>query len=62
MKIYPLRVGRTKVPFGQFYGGLEYYSLADFATDKSQFVWVPIHAILVDHPSGGPFLVDTGPR
>jgi N-acyl homoserine lactone hydrolase len=60
MKIYPLRIGRTKVPFGQFYGGLEQYSLADFATDKNQFIWVPIHAILVEHPSAGPVLVDTG--
>jgi len=60
MKIYPLRIGRTKVPFGQFYGGLEHYSFADFAADKNQFIWVPIHAFLIEHPVAGPFLVDTG--
>jgi N-acyl homoserine lactone hydrolase len=60
MKIYPLRIGRTKVPFGQFYGGLEHYSFADFVSDKAQFIWVPIHAFLIEHPAAGPLLVDTG--
>ena len=31
MKIHPLRIGRTKVPFGQFYGGLHGFSLSEFA-------------------------------
>lgn len=60
MKIYPLRIGRTKVPYGQFYGGLRGFSLAEFAADKDHFIWVPIHAYLIDHPSVGPVLVDTG--
>jgi hypothetical protein len=46
MKIHPLRIGRTKVPFGQFYGGLEHYSCAGFASDKNQFIWLPMHAFL----------------
>lgn len=60
LKVYPLRIGRTKVPFGQFYGGIEGYSLGDFAEDKDQFIWVPIHAFLVVHPVAGPILIDTG--
>jgi hypothetical protein len=46
MKNTPLRIGRTKVPFGQFYGGPEHHSLAGFASDKNQFTWVPVHAFL----------------
>lgn len=60
MKIRPLRIGRTKVPFGQFYGGLRDFSFADFAADKGHFIRVPIYAFLIDHPAAGPILVDTG--
>jgi N-acyl homoserine lactone hydrolase len=60
MKLHPLRIGRTKVPFGQFYGGLRNFSFADFAADKDHFIWVPIHAYLIEHPTVGPILVDTG--
>jgi glyoxylase-like metal-dependent hydrolase (beta-lactamase superfamily II) len=60
MKIHPLRIGRTKVPFGQFYGGLDGFSIAEFAADKDHFIWVPIHAYLLEHPAVGPVLVDTG--
>lgn len=60
MRLYPLRIGSTKVPYGQFYGGLSDWGLADFAQDKSHFIWVPIHAFLLEHPELGPTLVDTG--
>jgi glyoxylase-like metal-dependent hydrolase (beta-lactamase superfamily II) len=60
MKIHPLRVGRTKVPFGQFYGGLAGADFGEFVTDKDHFIWVPIHAYLLEHPTVGPVLVDTG--
>jgi glyoxylase-like metal-dependent hydrolase (beta-lactamase superfamily II) len=60
MKIHPLRIGRTKVPFGQFYGGLTGADLDEFVTDKDHFIWVPIHAYLLEHPGIGPILVDTG--
>jgi glyoxylase-like metal-dependent hydrolase (beta-lactamase superfamily II) len=62
VQVIPLRVGRTKVPYGQFYGGLDGYSGLDLATDKSAFIWVPIHAYLIEHPSEGPLLLDTGIR
>ena len=63
MKVYPLRLGSAKVPFGQFYGGLEGWrglgALARYVTDKRHFMLVPIHAWLIDHPDG-PILVDAG--
>jgi glyoxylase-like metal-dependent hydrolase (beta-lactamase superfamily II) len=64
MKIYPLQLGRTKVPYGQFYGGLSGWeglgALLRFIADKSHFIWVPIHAYLVEHPSQGLILLDAG--
>jgi N-acyl homoserine lactone hydrolase len=64
MKIYSLHVGDTKVPYGQFYGGLAGWTgmrgMWRFATDKSHYIIVPIHAYLIDHPKAGLILVDTG--
>jgi glyoxylase-like metal-dependent hydrolase (beta-lactamase superfamily II) len=60
MKVFPLRVGRTKVPYGQFYGGHDGFSVFNLAAATSGFIWVPIHAYLVEHPTAGPILVDTG--
>ena len=64
MKLYPLRLGRTKVPFGQFYGGLSGWEGLDalfrFVTDKRHFIWVPIHAYLLEHPKEGLTLIDAG--
>jgi len=64
MKLYPLLLGRTKVPYGQFYGGLSGWeglrALIRFATDKSHFIWVPIHAYLLEHPKEGLILIDAG--
>lgn len=60
MRVHPLRIGRTKVPYGQFYGGLSNWSIADYADDKSHYIWVPIHAFLIEGPQQGPILVDTG--
>jgi glyoxylase-like metal-dependent hydrolase (beta-lactamase superfamily II) len=64
MKLYPLLLGRTKVPYGQFYGGLSGWeglrALFRFVTDKSHFIWVPIHAYLLEHPKEGLVLFDAG--
>ena len=64
MKLYPLQLGRTKVPFGQFYGGLSGWrglgALLRFVADKSHFIWVPIHAYLLEHPREGLVLLDAG--
>jgi N-acyl homoserine lactone hydrolase len=64
MKIYSLHVGDTKVPYGQFYGGRTGWTgmrgMWRFATDKSHYIIVPIHAYLIDHPTSGLILVDTG--
>ena len=64
MKLYPLLLGRTKVPYGQFYGGLSGWeglgALIRFVTDKRHFIWVPIHAYLLEHPQEGLVLFDAG--
>jgi glyoxylase-like metal-dependent hydrolase (beta-lactamase superfamily II) len=64
MKLYPLLLGRTKVPYGQFYGGLAgwegFRAFLHFVTDKSHFIWVPIHAYLLEHPKEGLVIFDTG--
>lgn len=64
VKVYPLRLGATKVPFGQFYGGLAGWrgvrALYRYATDKKHFIIVPIHAYLIVHPQEGLILVDAG--
>ncbi len=64
MKVYPLHIGFTKVPFGQFYGGRSGWTglgaLWRMATDKSHFIHVPIYAYLIVPPAGDPILVDTG--
>jgi glyoxylase-like metal-dependent hydrolase (beta-lactamase superfamily II) len=64
LKLHPLLLGRTKVPFGQFYGGLAgwegFGALFRFITDKAHFIWVPIHAYLLEHPKQGLVLIDAG--
>ncbi len=64
MKLYIIQTGCTKVPYGQFFGGLEGWSglkgKFKFATDKKHYILVPINCFLIDHPSAGPILVDTG--
>ena len=64
MKLRPLLLGRTKVPFGQFYGGLAgwegFRAFLRFVTDKSHYIWVPIHAYLLEHPKEGLVLFDAG--
>lgn len=63
MKVYPLHIGDTKLPYGQFYGGVGkqwagWRGAWRFLTDKSHYIVVPIHAFLIDHPHAGPMLVD----
>lgn len=64
MQVFPLHIGYTKVPYGQFYGGLSGWSglksYIKFATDKSHYILVPIYCYLVVHPTAGPLLIDTG--
>ncbi|SIO85059.1 N-acyl homoserine lactonase family protein [Nocardiopsis sp. JB363] len=64
MRIKLLRVGRTKVPFGQFYGGTLGWEgprgMIRFLRDKDHFIVVPIHVTLIEHPRHGLVLIDTG--
>lgn len=64
MKVFPLHIGDTKVPYGQFYGGLDGWTgwrgIWRFFTDKSHYILVPIYAYLIEHPRAGLILVDAG--
>lgn len=65
MKLYPLHIGDTKVPYGQFYGGVGdewtgWRGMWRFLTDKSHAIMVPIYAYLVEHPEHGWVMIDTG--
>ncbi|WP_139416145.1 N-acyl homoserine lactonase family protein [Agromyces laixinhei] len=65
IEVHALHIGDTKVPFGQFYGGTEgewlgLRAVASFLRDKSHYISVPIYAFLIDHPTHGRVLVDTG--
>src|SRR5262249_2338062 len=64
MRLYPLLLGWTKVPCGEFYGGLSGWeglgALFRFVTDKSHFIWVPIHGYVLEHPREGLVLMDAG--
>ncbi|MFC5814186.1 N-acyl homoserine lactonase family protein [Nonomuraea harbinensis] len=63
VRVFPLHVGDTVVPYGQFYGGLDgWEGLPGYVrtlVDKAQ-ITVPVHAYLIDHPRHGLMLVDTG--
>jgi glyoxylase-like metal-dependent hydrolase (beta-lactamase superfamily II) len=64
MKLHIIQTGFTKVPYGQFFGGLDGWSglkgKFKFATDKSHYILVPVNCFLIEHPSEGPILIDTG--
>ena len=64
LRVYPLRLGSTKIPFGQFYGGLVgwrgWQALFRYATDKKHYMVVPIHGYLIEHPRDGLIMVDAG--
>jgi N-acyl homoserine lactone hydrolase len=64
MRLFIIRTGYTKVPYGQFFGGLEGWSgmsgWLKFVTDKSHYILVPVNAFLVDHPEHGAIMIDTG--
>lgn len=61
MRVYPLHVGDTLVPYEQFYGGTTLSGLGGTLQllNSDRFLWVPIYMFLVDHPVVGPFVIDT---
>lgn len=47
IKLYPLHLGNTKVPYGQFYGGDAWSGLRGiwrFVTAKDRYIIAPIYA------------------
>ena len=60
--VEPLRVGEVQVPraFLEGAGALRTLRMLGVGTPRSRWIWVPVPAFLIHHPSAGPFLVDTG--
>ncbi|MCC6328887.1 MAG: hypothetical protein IT174_10255 [Acidobacteria bacterium] len=53
IKLYPLHLGNTKVPYGRFYGGDAWSGLRGiwrFVTAKDRYIIAPIYAFLIEHP------------
>lgn len=61
MKVFPLHIGDTKVPYRQFYYGPweGWTKLPALARDKRRII-VPIYAYLIEHPQASLILVDAG--
>jgi glyoxylase-like metal-dependent hydrolase (beta-lactamase superfamily II) len=61
MRVFPLHIGDTKVPFQQFYFGpwRGWWALPALARDPRRII-VPIYAYLIEHPGAGLILVDAG--
>jgi hypothetical protein len=55
IRVYALRIGSSKIPYGQFYGGAEgwigFRGAIKFLMDKSHYITAPIHACLPDPAS-----------
>lgn len=63
VRVHPLSSGEVLMPPGFFHrpsGALSYPRGLGLTTLKSRWTWVPIPAFLVEHPTVGPILVDTG--
>ena len=60
--VEPLRVGEVQVPRTMFEGAGPFRQarFLGIGTPRSRWIWVPVPAFLVHHPSAGPFLIDTG--
>jgi glyoxylase-like metal-dependent hydrolase (beta-lactamase superfamily II) len=60
--VEPLKIGEISCSRAFLEGAARFPKLrmAGIGTPRSSFLWVPIPAFLVHHPTAGPFLVDTG--
>jgi glyoxylase-like metal-dependent hydrolase (beta-lactamase superfamily II) len=60
--VEPLKAGEFQVP-RSLLEGADHFATARMlgvGTPRSRWVWVPVPAFIVHHPSAGPFVVDTG--
>ena len=63
VRVRPLLTGEALMPPGFFErpgGPLGYVRGLGLTTPKSRWTWIPVPAFLVEHPSAGPILIDTG--
>lgn len=61
VRLHPLLTGEMLAPPGLLERPSGRFSLARaFGASRSNWVWLPIPAFLVEHPGAGPILIDTG--
>jgi glyoxylase-like metal-dependent hydrolase (beta-lactamase superfamily II) len=66
VRVHPLSCGSSKAPL-QYFGrprgpaAVPRGVAAAIATPKSRWPTIPFPAFLVEHPTAGPFMIDTGP-
>jgi glyoxylase-like metal-dependent hydrolase (beta-lactamase superfamily II) len=61
VRVHPLLAGEMRGPGGWLASpGGQLATLRTFMGSRSDWVWMPIPAFLVEHPSAGPILIDTG--
>jgi N-acyl homoserine lactone hydrolase len=63
VRVHPLKVADVKVGpdyFERPTGPLWRQRGMGIFTPRSQWMWIPVPAFLIEHPSAGPILVDTG--
>jgi glyoxylase-like metal-dependent hydrolase (beta-lactamase superfamily II) len=61
--VEPLKVGEVQNPRGRIEstgGRLAGLHMLGLGTPRSKWLWLPVPAFLIRHPTAGPFLVDTG--
>jgi len=60
--VEPVKVGEFQIPraFIESAGRFATARMLGIGTPRSRWIWVPVQAFIVHHPSAGSFLVDTG--
>jgi N-acyl homoserine lactone hydrolase len=60
--VEPLKAGEFQVPRALLEGASHFSTarMLGVGTPRSRWIWVPVPAFIVHHPSAGPFVVDTG--
>jgi glyoxylase-like metal-dependent hydrolase (beta-lactamase superfamily II) len=63
VRLHPLMAAETRMPpswYARPSGPLSYLRGLGVFTPRSKWFWAPIPAFLIEHPSVGPILIDTG--
>jgi glyoxylase-like metal-dependent hydrolase (beta-lactamase superfamily II) len=63
LRLHPLRAGELLVPpelLARASGPLATPRAIGFGFPRKRFVWIPVPAFLIEHPTEGPVVIDTG--